>query len=272
MGGCRALVVAVRAKGRGKQGKQDECEYIEVSEDGSDSWRLDTAVDLLQRGGVGVIPTDTMYALVCDINNATAVDALYRIKDMNRKKPLSILCRDFSDVDLYTRGFPMTGSMGNASPFRLAKQCLPGAYTLILPASKSVPKRCFKKLSGATTCRLRREVGVRIPDDPICAALLARSPNALLATSVRANEVGDEARRLLEPSRMLSEYAPRGLAFVVDGGPRPAEVSTVIDLTSGDPVILRTGKGDPSIWGAMDDDQEESTLLNAYQFPDFEAA
>jgi len=78
MGGCRALVVAVRAKGRGKQGKQDECEYIEVSEDGSDSWRLDTAVDLLQRGGVGVIPTDTMYALVCDINNATAVDALYR--------------------------------------------------------------------------------------------------------------------------------------------------------------------------------------------------
>jgi len=58
-------------------------------------------------------------------------------------------------------------------------------------------------------------------------ALLARSPNALLATSVRANEVGDEARRLLEPSRMLSEYAPRGLAFVVDGGPRPAEVSTV---------------------------------------------
>jgi hypothetical protein len=58
-------------------------------------------------------------------------------------------------------------------------------------------------------------------------ALLERSPNALLATSVRANEVGDEARRLLEPSRMLSEYAPRGLAFVVDGGPRPAEVSTV---------------------------------------------
>jgi tRNA A37 threonylcarbamoyladenosine synthetase subunit TsaC/SUA5/YrdC len=132
---------------------------------------------------VGVIPTDTMYALVCNIDNATAVDALYRcvpfafhakwsifrpqvahaglvsrsIKDMNRKKPLSILCRDFSDVDLYTRGtrwhsvglvlppivflslngddvgdgagFPMTGSTGNASPFRLAKQCLPGAVS-----------------------------------------------------------------------------------------------------------------------------------------------
>eukprot|EP00976_Prorocentrum_cordatum_P098953 1191625-Prorocentrum_minimum.AAC.1 len=221
------------------------CLYVEVSEDGSDVWRLDPVIDLLRKGGVGVIPTDSLYAFVCDINNNKAVDMMYKIKDISPDKPLSILCRSLADIEYYTKGFPMNGSAGSTSVFRLAKQSLPGAFTLIMPASKNVPVRCFKKKNGDTTCKLRREVGVRMPADPICQGVLSQLDAALLCTSVRAD---DASPWLLEPAFMAEEYGNRGLAFVVDGGTRPAYPSTVVDLTEGDPVIVRAGKGDPTIW------------------------
>uniref|UniRef100_A0A6T7YBQ0 Threonylcarbamoyl-AMP synthase n=1 Tax=Pyramimonas obovata TaxID=1411642 RepID=A0A6T7YBQ0_9CHLO len=232
------------AKG-GKGSRNDACLYVEVEADGSDAWRLDPVIDLLRRGGVGIIPTDTLYAFVCDINNSKAVDLMYKIKDLSPAKPLSILCRTFSDIDFYTKGFPSNGSAGSTNVFRLAKQSLPGPFTLILPASKNVPARCFKKKNGDTTCKLRREVGVRMPADPICQDILSQLDAALLCTSVRAD---DASPWFLEPAFMVEEYGKRGLSFVVDGGTRPANPSTVVDVTQGDPIIVRAGQGDTTIW------------------------
>jgi len=217
---------------------------------------------MLERGGVGIIPTDTMYSLVCDINNMKAVDSLYQIKNMNSNKPLSILCRDFADIDHYTRGIPMAVSAGAKNVFRLANDCLPGPYTLVLPASKNVPKRCFKKSNGKASCAMRREVGVRIPDDPVCQALLAMLPAPLMCTSVRMSEACREDSRDMEPAIMMDRYGPQGLSFVVDGGVRVAEVSTVVYLADGDPSIIRAGKGDPSVWlmPSSHDTDEESEL------------
>jgi len=235
----------------GPQGKG--CEYITLEADGSDSWKLDQVADLLQRGAVGIIPTDTMYALVCDINNAKAVNQIYKIKEMNPKKPLAILCRNFQDIEEYTRGLPVSQSAGGRGIFKIVKDCLPGPFTLILPASKSVPKRCFKKANGDVTCANRREVGVRIPDDAICSALLALCPAPLLTTSVREEDV-QAVSGLMEPARMFDYYAPRGLSFVVDGGARPPIASSVVDITEGDPVIVRAGAGDLSLWDLHEDD------------------
>lgn len=201
-----------------------------------------------------MIPTDTMYALVCDINNAKAVNLMYKIKDMNFKKPLAILCRNMSDIDEYTRGLPTGTSAGTRSIYKTVKECFPGPFTVILPASKAVPKRCFKKSNGDTACANRREVGVRIPDDPICQALLSMLPAPLLTTSVSIDEVCNSKTSMLEPALMLDHYGSRGLAFVVDGGARKVEVSTVVDVTDGDPNIIRAGKGDLSIWDLHESD------------------
>jgi tRNA threonylcarbamoyl adenosine modification protein (Sua5/YciO/YrdC/YwlC family) len=234
------------------------CEFLTLEADGSDSWKLDQVADMLQRGAVGIIPTDTMYALVCDINNAKAVDQVYRIKDMNAKKPLSVLCRSFADIEEYTRGLPVAQSAGGRDIFKIVKDCLPGPFTLILPASKSVPKRCFKNAKGDVTCANRREVGVRIPDDPICAALLALCPAPLLTTSIRAEDVDLESG-LMEPAHLVDFYAPRGLAFVVDGGVRKARASTVVDITKGDPVMVRVGEGDPALWDLHESDVDSDS-------------
>jgi hypothetical protein len=90
-----------------------------------------------------------------------------------------------------------------------------------------------------------------------------------LVVSPWTQDVGDSATRLLDPSRMLSEYGPRGLAFVIDGGMRPAEVSTVIDLTKGDPIMIRAGKGDPTLWSSLNDTEADEALVDAYVQPVF---
>jgi len=255
------------AKG-GKRNSDSGCVYVEVQDDGSDLWRLDPVLRLVQNGGVGIIPTDSLYAFVCDINNAKAVDLMYQIKDLNPSKPLSILCRTFSDIDYYTTGFPMNGSAGTTSVFKLAKQSLPGPFTLILPASKNVPARCFKKKNGDKTCKSRREVGVRMPDDLICQEILSRLDAALLCTSVRAD---DASPWMLEPSFMVDEYGKRGLSFVVDSGTRPAAPSTVIDITQGDPIVVRAGKGDCTIWEGVHLEESVSELAKVYAETEEEA-
>ena len=101
------------------------------------------------------------------------------------RKPLSLLCSGLEDIAKYTTGLPSGAGPGQPNLFRIAKQCLPGGYTLILPAGKALPKACIRDRRGAAVCKLRRTVGVRLPDDPVCAAILAALPRPLLCTSVR---------------------------------------------------------------------------------------
>ncbi|GAQ89873.1 hypothetical protein KFL_005720030 [Klebsormidium nitens] len=233
--------------GSGGGEKLEDCVYVEVSQDASDGWKLDQIADAIKGGGVGVIPTDTMYAFVCDLENKAAVDRLYRIKDLDPKKPLSILCRNFADIDTYTLGFPKGSGQGSFNVFKVVKQYLPGPYTFILKASKALPKQCANfGGSLAASCAPRKSVGVRMPADPICAALLERLDRPLLCTSVRTKS---EEEWMLDPVYIADEYkltknGEKGVDFVVDGGQRMATPSTVVDMTGATPLLLRQGKGE----------------------------
>ncbi|EFJ26848.1 hypothetical protein SELMODRAFT_441705 [Selaginella moellendorffii] len=237
-------------------GKSKEIFHLEIDQFGSNLWKLDQVVSLLQDGGVGVVPTDTIYAIVCDLHNRAAIERLYRIKDMDAKKPLSILCRSFQDIDKYTTGFP-------TSFFRVARQCLPGPYTFILPASKDMPKQCTRfGGSVAASYAPRKSVGVRIPDDSVWREMAGQLEHPLLCTSVR-RPADDEW--MLDPAIIADTYGVssgrESVDFIVDGGTRVANPSTVVDMTGTMPVVLRRGKGVLEDWMVGDTDSE---IVNPY--------
>ena len=211
---------------------------------------------------MGIIPTDTKYAFVADLESRDAVQRLYDLKRAGTSKPMSILCRGFSDIDTYTQGFPDNVVAGRQQSFKLARLCLPGPYTFILNASKSLPKVCLQEGGGGgNNCKIRRTVGVRVSADPVCAALLSRLDRPLLASTVPNFE--DEEDDLLtagiespqDPAPMVDECERLGLGYMVDAGVRVNPPSTVIDLTTSTPKLLRRGAGDASLW--VDEDEEE---------------
>ncbi len=197
--------------------------YLQLDGEYPELWKLADVARRVEQGDVGVIPTDTCYAFVCSVRHKKSIERLYRLKDLDPKKPLSILCTDLRMVSEYTRGM-------HTSAYRVLKRCLPGPYTFILKAGGELPKIMTRK---------RKTVGVRIPDDPICEAMFEDVEAPLLCTSVRTP---DDAF-WTDPAAIADTFGPR-LDFVVDGGERLADPSTVVDFTEQDPVVLRAGKGD----------------------------
>lgn len=238
--------------------KEGELVYVEVDPSGADTWKLEPIVNLLKDGAVGVIPTDTVYALVCDLRNPSAIERLRRIKNIEPLKPLSILCHSFRDIDTYTTGFPRGDGQGHANLFRSVKQCLPGPYTFILTASKELPKQCIKFGTTNTKYASRKHVGIRMPDDAICQAILEKMYAPLISTSVKCTK---ENVWILDPVIIADTYGPEGLDFVVDGGLRVADPSTVVDMTVNPPKIIRQGKGLKLPWMIEEDsnDLDEET-------------
>ncbi|XP_058736748.1 uncharacterized protein LOC131609110 isoform X1 [Vicia villosa] len=227
--------------------------YIEADPSGSDSWRLEPVVNLLKQGAVGVIPTDTLYAIACDLTNHSAIERLRRIKNIDASKPLSILCHSFRDIDKYTAGFPCGDGQGNANLFKAVKLCLPGPYTFILMASKALPKQCIRFGTTSAKYASRKNVGVRMPDDAICQAILKEMSAPLICTSIKFL---NEDEWMIDPVMIADTYGPEGLDFVVDGGVRLAQSSTVVDMTKLPPRVLREGKGTVTDWMVLEDDQE----------------
>ncbi|XP_031252568.1 uncharacterized protein LOC116110492 [Pistacia vera] len=225
--------------------KEDRLMYVEVDPSGADCWKLEPVVDLLKEGAVGVIPTDTVYAIVCHLKSQSAIERLRRIKNIEPSKPLSILCRSLRDIDIYTTGFPRGDGQGHANIFRAVKHCLPGPYTFILTASKELPKQCVRY--GTTTAKYasRKNVGVRIPDDAICQAILEKMDAPLISTSAKWPK---ENEWMMDPVVIADIYGPEGLDFVVAGGVRVADPSTVVDMTGAYPKIIRQGKGPKLPW------------------------
>lgn len=235
----------------GPRGSRDPL-FLEVQPDGSDLWRLDAVVDLLKDGGVGVIPTDSFPAIVCDLENKAAVERLYDIQRLKPSKLLSILVRNFKDVSTYTLGFAVSNVPGQVDGFHLAKQVLPGPYTIILTASKALPKQVD---FGSGKSKSRRTVGVRMPADPVCQAILSQLDRPLLASSVQAQsdsskeEEDGVPKQLPEPAVLFDWYAQRGIDFLVSTGSNPwTPGSSVVDMTTAVPHILREGEGDVDIF------------------------
>ena len=221
---------------------------------------------------------------MADLENRQAVIKLYEVKKMSQKKPLSLLCRSLADIAHYTTGFPVNNEAGSKDWFSTVKKVLPGPYTLILPASKNLPRQIIERMKDKTVTQHRRSVGVRISDDPVCQSILESLGTPLLCTSVNAVQL-DRATESHEPDQGGSmDYKPKKKAkggqgggsgpgagsdlnrsgeswvpdlgsmlesfplvdFIVHVGPRVVQVSTVVDMTGNAPEVVRIGRGDPS--------------------------
>jgi tRNA threonylcarbamoyl adenosine modification protein (Sua5/YciO/YrdC/YwlC family) len=195
---------------------------VEIDPIEPEPWLVSRAAGVLRKGGVAVIPTDTVYGLACGINETKAIKRIYELKRMDAKKPLAILVNDMTTVGQYAKGV-------TTPYFRLLKRVFPGPYTFIFEATAEVPKIMLRK---------RRTIGVRMPDNAITLALLAELDEPLLTTSVRT----PDDQWVIDPLEIESTLDER-VDVVVDGGPLVASPSTVVDLSGELPVLLRDGKG-----------------------------
>jgi len=184
---------------------------------------LKQAVAMLARGEVLAVPTDSSYALVCHLDDRAAADRLRRIRGVDDKHPLTLLCRDLSELASYAR-------VDNRQ-FRLLKSATPGPYTFILEASKEVPRR----LSHPS----RKTIGLRLPDHRVLQELLALHNAPLLATTLIAP--GDSEP--LNDATDIRERFGHQIAAVINAGACPREPTTVLDLSGDEPALIRQGRG-----------------------------
>ncbi len=188
---------------------------------------IEQAVEVLRFGGVIAYPTDTMYGLGCDIFNQKAIKRVYQIKRRAKDKPFSFMCASLTNISHY-------GHVGN-SAYRVMRKCLPGPYTFVLPGSKLVPKIMLTR---------QKTVGIRVPDHPICLALIEALGNPILNTSAQREEDEAEVRSALD----VEECFGRQVDLIIDGGESVPAPSTVISLLEDIPLVLRQGKGDSSVF------------------------
>ncbi len=199
-------------------------QYFEVHPDNPQLRLLKQAAQILHAGGVCAVPTDSSYALVCHLDDKDAAQSLRRIRGVDDKHHLTLLCRDLSELASYARV--------DDRQYRLLKHGTPGPYTFILEATKEVPRR----LSHPS----RRTIGLRVPEHRVTQALLAELGQPLLATTLIAP---GEHEPMNDP-REIRARLQRVLQAVVDAGACPAEPTTVIDLTPAQPQVIRQGRGD----------------------------
>ena len=185
------------------------------------------AAQVLHGGGVIALPTDSCYALVCHLDDKAAVEKLRRIRGIDEKHHLTLLCRDLSEIGEYAR-------VDNRQ-FRMLKSVTPGPYTVILEATRVVPRR----LSHPS----RKTIGMRVPENAIAHALLAELGQPVLGTTLIID--GD----LLNDPDDIAERLSKQVDMIVDGGSCSMEPTTVVDLTGPEPVLIREGRGDPAAFG-----------------------
>jgi len=179
------------------------------------------ATDVLNAGGLIVYPTDSVYGLGCDLLNKNAVEKIYQHKGKDKRKLLSFICPDLKSISEY--------AYVPDSAYKIMRRLLPGPYTFILNATKRVPRILLEK---------RNTVGIRVPDNAVCQALLAEMGRPIISTSARLVDqpfLGD-------PDEIAETFEHIAEVFL-DSGPGGLELSTVIDFTEDEPVVTRQGKG-----------------------------
>ena len=186
---------------------------------------IEQAAAVLRGGGVICCPTDTMYGIGCDIFDQKAVKRVYQIRRRAKDKPFTFMCASLAGISEY-------GHVGNAA-YRIMKKCLPGPYTFVLSGTKLVPKIMLTR---------QKTVGIRVPDNAICQALIAALGNPLLNTSAKLEDE-DEPRRVASAYE-AEELFGKQVDLIIDGGDIVPEPSTVVSLLEEVPEVLREGKGD----------------------------
>ncbi|NCQ60388.1 MAG: threonylcarbamoyl-AMP synthase [Myxococcales bacterium] len=176
-------------------------------------------VDVLRRGGVIAYPTDTVYALGCDIRQKKAVDEVYRLKRMSKEHPVAFVCPDLGDLARFATVDDQT--------YRLMRRLLPGPYTFILPATREVPKILMMK---------RKTVGIRVPHHEVVLAIVRELGGPIVSTSAAF-----EGEQLNDPDDIMLRFKEADL--VIDSGWGSLEPSTVLDLSDGKVQVVREGAG-----------------------------
>lgn len=179
------------------------------------------AADVVRRGGLIAYPTDSCYALGCERANAKGAERLRRVRGIDERHHLTLMCRDIAEIARY--------AIVDDAQFKLLKSVTPGSYTFILRARREVPRRLTKK----------KTIGVRVPGHPVAHALLGELDAPMLSTTLLLP--GDQ--KPLSDGGEIRSRLERQLDLIVDGGPCGIEPSTIIDLTDEMPRVLRAGKG-----------------------------
>ncbi len=190
---------------------------------------LRQAAQLIHAGGLAAIPTDSSYALVCHLDDKAAAEALRRVRGVDDKHHLTLLCRDLSELASY--------AMVDNRQYRLLKAATPGPYTFILPATKEVPRR----LSHPS----RRTIGLRVPDWKVTQQLLEILGQPLLATTL----IPPGETEALNDADDIQERFGHLLQAVVSAGACPLESTTVVDMSGDEPQLVRAGRGDLALLG-----------------------
>lgn len=198
---------------------------LNIHPDNPDPKRMRQVVDVLRNGGVIIYPTDTVYSIGCDVMNPKAVAKVAQIKGLKAEKAnFSLICYDLSHISEYARI--------ETADYKLMKKSLPGAFTFILNGSSKLPK-IFKSK--------KKEVGIRVPDNSIARELVQMLGNPLIATSVHDE---DEVIEYTTDPELIHEKYGNLVDIVINGGYGNNEASTIVDLTSGIPEIVRQGIGE----------------------------
>lgn len=203
-------------------------EFIRIYQENPNPKDIERVIRIVRSGGLIIYPSDTVYALGCDITNRKAMERLARLRGVKLEKAkFSFVCEDLSNLSDYVR------QIDNAT-FKILKRSLPGPYTFVLPTGNKLPS-FFKK---------KKEVGIRVPDNAITQALVRSLGNPLVSTSIKDE---DEVIEFTTDPELIYEKWKDLVEVIVDGGYGGNIPSTVIDLTGSEPVLIRQGKGAPEI-------------------------
>lgn len=199
--------------------------FIELNEDHIDSRLIDQIVHSLEKGNLLIYPTDSVYAIGCDLYNKKALNELARFKGIKLNKAnFAIICSDLSHLSEYTKHI-------DRPAYKILNRNLPGPFTFILNATNEIPR-----LFGTN----KKEIGIRIPDNKIVKAIVERLGRPLVTTSIHAD---DEIIDYYTDPYEIFQRHEKDAAIIIDGGVGKLEASTVVDLTEGEPLIVRQGIG-----------------------------
>tara|TARA_B110000285_G_scaffold231063_1_gene298854 strand:+ start:4975 stop:5601 length:627 start_codon:yes stop_codon:yes gene_type:complete len=199
---------------------------LKIHPDNPDERKIRQTAKILNRDGLVIIPTDTVYSFACELGSAKGLERLARLKDipLNRAQ-FSIACADLSQLSSYT--MPLDNAL-----FKIMRKALPGPYTFILPASSMLPKWFMGK---------RKTIGIRVPNHPVTRALLNEIDRPLIVSSVRDE---DEVVEYTTDPELIAERFTDRVDAIVDGGMGQLHASTVIDCTGKEIVLVRQGLGE----------------------------
>lgn len=190
---------------------------------------LKQAAELLSDGGLIAVPTDSSYAVLARLDDKSAADALRRLRGLDDRHHLTLLCRDLAEISHFAK-------IDNPQ-YRLLKLATPGPWTFILEATREVPRRVSHPS--------RKTIGIRVPDHPVALGLIEQAGSPLMSTTLVPQ---GEDMPLNDAQEILDRYDAQ-LAAVIDGGACPLQPTTVIDLTGAQPEVQRLGRGDPATLG-----------------------